>query len=164
MKNVVVPITQCLAAAVVGEAFIATHMTWGAINEWSTWAGYDRLIALERNPALTAILRKIMRQETRHVAFYATEARRRLTASRRAQWITRWALQRFWTPVGSSVMPEDETRFLLGHLLNGPEGDRALAHIDKNIDRLPGLAGLHLVRRKIADYGVGAWPARPTSS
>jgi hypothetical protein len=31
------------SAAFAGRAFIALHMTWGAINEWTTQAGYGRL-------------------------------------------------------------------------------------------------------------------------
>src|ERR1700722_4887307 len=31
------------SAAFAGRAFIAVHMTWGAINEWTTQAGYGRL-------------------------------------------------------------------------------------------------------------------------
>jgi len=31
------------SAAFAGRAFIALHMKWGAINEWTTQAGYARL-------------------------------------------------------------------------------------------------------------------------
>lgn len=160
VKNVIVPITQCLSAAAVGEAFIATHMSWGAINEWSTWAGYDRLIAREQHPTLATLLKRIMRQETRHIGFYASEARRRLAASKRAQRVTRFALRHFWTPVGSAVMPFAETAFLLDYLLGGAAGANTIAHIDRNIDKLPGLAGLDLLRSKTARYGITA----PTSA
>ncbi|MGH3731621.1 MAG: hypothetical protein ACRDTU_23180, partial [Micromonosporaceae bacterium] len=84
VSNKWAPIQQALAANLLGEDFIAVHMTWGAINEWSTHAGYARLLAREAHPVLTELLTRIMRQETRHVAFYTTQARQRLARSRKA--------------------------------------------------------------------------------
>jgi hypothetical protein len=57
-------------------------MTWGAINEWCTHAGYARLIERERHPVLTELLERIMRQETRHVAFYTRHLLAYLLAGR----------------------------------------------------------------------------------
>jgi hypothetical protein len=150
------PIRQALLANLVGEDFVAVHMTWGAVNEWATHAGYRRLVELEGHPTLTAILQRIMRQETRHVAFYATQARDRLARSARARRLTRFALTRFWAPVGSAVMPREETRHLLHHLLGGPGGAAAIAKIDGDVHRLPGLDGIGIVRRAAAEYGVAA--------
>jgi hypothetical protein len=158
-RDRVAPIRQALLAQTVGADFIAVHMTWGAINEWSTHAGYARLIEREGHPVLTELLQRIMRQETRHVAFYVSQARARLDASRRAQRLTRFALRRYWQPVGSGVMPATETRHLLAYLLAGPDGRRTAAAIDGRVDRLPGLAGLHLVGRATAGLTRIAGPA-----
>ena len=96
---------------------IAVHMAWGAVNEWTTQAGYSRLAAKADHPVLGELLRRIMRQEGRHIDFYAAQARRRLADSRRRPAApTRAALRRLWAPVGSGVMPKDEIRFLIGHL------------------------------------------------
>lgn len=154
LRNVVTPISQCLAAALIGEDFIATHMTWGAINEWSTHAAYARLVAVEDHPTLTTVLRRIMHQETRHVAFYRTQAFERLQASTRARRVTRLALRAFWAPVGSTVMPAGETRFLLQHLLGGNDGIRTVDMLDRKVDRLPGLEGLGLMHRAVSRFGV----------
>ncbi|MBA3287315.1 MAG: hypothetical protein H0U21_04710 [Acidimicrobiia bacterium] len=37
------PLLSALGSTVVGERLVALHMTWGAINEWTTQAGYVRL-------------------------------------------------------------------------------------------------------------------------
>lgn len=153
-RDTIAPVKHVLAARLAGEDYIAVHMAWGAINEWSTHAGYARLAEREGHPVLSELLSRIMRQETRHVAFYATQARDRLSASRRARMLTRWALKRFWAPVGSTVMPADDTRHLLGYLLSGPDGAQVVTRIDDKIDRLPGLGGLGLTRRAAADWGV----------
>ena len=86
------PSLHALGASVAGSAFGALHMTWGAINEWTTQAGYARLATRASHPVLTDLLSRIMRQEGRHIAFYAGEAERRLAASRRARRIVRAAL------------------------------------------------------------------------
>jgi rubrerythrin len=66
------------SAAFAGRAFIALHMTWGAINEWTTQAGYARLAETAGHPTLRELLRRIMKQEGGHIDFYASEAARRL--------------------------------------------------------------------------------------
>ena len=86
-----------------------------------------------------------MKQEGRHIDFYASEAHLRLDRSRSARKLTRWALSRAWAPVGSGVMPDDEVAFLIRYLFDDEEGEKALARIDRRIDRLPNQAGLGLM-------------------
>jgi len=140
-------------SAGVGDAFVALHMTWGAVNEWTTQAGYARLASLEGHPVLTDLLKRIMKQEGRHIDFYATEAARRLSESRWAQRLTRLALHRLWRPVGSGVMPRSEVAFLVRHLFGDPEGASVAARIDRRIDALPGQKGLTLLGRAVACGG-----------
>ncbi|MEV6413655.1 ferritin-like domain-containing protein [Kribbella sp. NPDC051718] len=148
------PIVQSVLANLLGPDFIATHMTWGAINEWCTHAGYSRFITVEDNPMLTEILRRIAKQETRHIAFYNSQARERLENNPRAQRITRFALQHKWGIVGSGVMPDAEVRHLLSYLFGGPDGLAQARKIDTKIDNLPGQEGLHLVERELRRYGI----------
>jgi hypothetical protein len=155
-RDRVAPIRQSVLANVVGDDFIATHMTWGAINEWCTHSGYRRFVASESHPVLSEILRRIAKQETRHIAFYNSQARDRLAGSRKAQRITRFALDKFWGIVGSGVMPEGEVKHLLGYLYGGPDGLAEARRIDAKIDALPGLQGLHLVERQLHKYAVAA--------
>jgi hypothetical protein len=150
----ITPLAMMAASRVLGPDFIALHMTWGAINEWTTQAGYGRVIRLAEHPTLTELLRRIMRQEGRHIDFYASQAQRRLAASRRAQRATRFALRRFWRPVGAGVMPDQESRFIARYLFQGHDGHEAARRIDRRIDRLPGLAGLHLLEQATAAAGA----------
>jgi len=144
-KDRTAPLAHLAGSMLAGESFLAIHMTWGAINEWTTQAGYARLGARANHPVLSTLLGRIMRQEGRHIDFYAGEAERRLHDDRRAQRLTRLALRRLWAPVGSSVMPAVEVRFLIEYLFGDVEGRAAAARIDRRIDRLPGLEGLDLV-------------------
>jgi hypothetical protein len=141
----------------------AVHMAWGAVNEWSTQTGYGRLIDKAKHPVLTELLRRIMRQEGRHIDFYASESTRRLGASRAARRLTRYALSHYWGPVGSGVMPKAEIRFLSTYLFGDEEGRRAARRVDRQIDRLPGLEGMHLLDGAIADaMAQGLSEVRPT--
>jgi len=132
------------------EHVVAIHMAWGAVNEWTTQAGYARLASMADHPLLTELLRRIMRQEGRHIDFYALEARERLEASGSARRATRRLLRRAWSPVGAGLMPAEEVSFLARHLFAGVEGRAAAERVDRHIDRLPGLSGLHLLETAVA--------------
>ena len=84
------PLAWMALSAVTAE-FLAVHMSFGVINEWTTQAGYARLSAIADHPVLRELLRRIMRQEGQHIDFYGSQARARLEASRRAQRTTRAA-------------------------------------------------------------------------
>lgn len=148
------PIKQSLLANIVGQDYVAVHMIWGAANEWSAIAAYQRLSELDAHPVLAQLLSRIAKQETRHVAFYATQARQRLAGSRVAQKLARFALERFWGPVGSGVMDETEVGHVLRHLMSGPDGRRAARKIDEHVARMPGLAGLRIVQDALDARGI----------
>jgi hypothetical protein len=132
--------------------FLAVHMTFGVINEWTTQAGYARLNALAGHPVLADLLRRIMRQEGRHIDYYLTRARIELERSATAQRTTRLALKAMWKPVGAGVMVEHDTRHLISTLFGAPEGRIAADRIDRRIDSLPGLHGLGLMQKALRQY------------
>lgn len=150
------PIKQSLLGNIVGKDFIAVHMIWGAANEWSAVAAYNRLAELEQHPVLAELLKRIAKQEARHVAFYATQARERLGASKKAQKLARFALKNAWGPVGSSVMEPAEVTHVMGHIFAGEEGLREIRKLDEHISRMPGLDGLTIVESSMKKYGVSA--------
>ena len=140
-RDRIAPINQAIIANIVGVDYVAVHMSWGAINEWATHAAYTGLAEKENHPVLTELLLRIMRQEARHVAFYASQAKDRLARSSRARKLTRFALKRFWEPVGSNVTPRAETKFMVQHLFS----EKTCSQIDEKIDKLPGQEGLELI-------------------
>ena len=70
--------------------------------------------------------------------------------------LLRRRVRALWSPVGASVMPEEETQHLVRSLFSGPEGvamaDR-IDRVDRRVDGLPGLAGLDLMAGARARYG-----------
>lgn len=150
------PIKQSLLGKIVGADFVAVHMSWGAANEYSAVTAYKRMADLETDPVLSELLRRIAKQETRHVAFYVSQARARLTTSKRAQKLTRRLLSTFWAPVGSSISEEKETAFVFKQIMSGPDGRKAAQQLDKNISGLPGMEGLTIFEEAIDKMGVPA--------
>jgi hypothetical protein len=128
-------------------------MVWGAINELTTLAGYQRLAELEPHPVLVDLLGRIIRDESRHFSFYYHQAERRLR-SPTARRVARLLVDRFWAPVGSGVQSDPEVRFLAGFLFGGAAGLSAARKIDATIRRLPGFEDVALVE---------SWLARETS-
>jgi hypothetical protein len=167
LRDRVTPALHALGSAVAGSGFGALHMTWGAVNEWTTQAGYARLIDRAQHPVLTDLLNRIMRQEGGHIAFYAGEASARLADHPGARRVVRWALRRLWRPVGAGVMPAEEVAFMVRTLFGDPPGQDMAARIDRRIDRLPGLADLRLVSGAIGRYAgpvAGTGPGGPAAS
>jgi hypothetical protein len=155
-KDKLDPIKQAIGGKIVGNDFVAVHMAWGAANELSAIQAYNRMADLEEDPVLGELLRRIAKQEARHVAFYTSQARDRLAKSKRAQVIARFALKRFWAPVGSSIMDRVEVQHVMNHLMSGPDGRRAARRIDASISNLPGLEGLRIVEDSLIALGVAA--------
>ncbi len=120
-------------------------LTWGAVNEWTTQAGYVQLARRADHPVLSELLRRIAKQEGRHIDFYVSQASSRLAESAGARRLTRFALKHGWRPVGSGVMPTTETRYLIAHLFGGDDGATMAERIDRRLARLPGLEQLRLV-------------------
>jgi hypothetical protein len=142
------PILFGLCSAMT-EQVVAVHMCWGAVNEWTTQAAYGRLATRADHPVLTELLHRIMKQEGRHIDFYAGQAHVRLRGSRRAQGIARLTLDRLWAPVGAGIMPPREVAFLAHHLFANADDMSVARRVDRAIDQLPGLDGLHLLERTI---------------
>ena len=46
------PYVSALGSSLVGERLVALHMTWGAVNEWTTQAAYARLAQRADHPVL----------------------------------------------------------------------------------------------------------------
>jgi hypothetical protein len=143
---------EARATALVARAwrdFVGVHMTWGAINELTTLVGYQRLAAVAGHPVLSELLARIVRDESRHFAFYYGQAARWLARPGAAR-VARFLVDRFWAPVGSGVQPPEETRFLAHYLLGGRDGRAAARRVDATIRRLPGFGDAPLLEAWVA--------------
>jgi hypothetical protein len=153
------PAGQSVLGRLVGPDFIAVHMSWGAANEYTAVSAYRRMAALATDSVLAQLLRRIAQQETKHVAFYASQARKRLAASRKAQPVTRFLLNHAWAPVGSTIMDRAEVRYVFGQLMSGPEGEAEARRLDGNLSALPGLSGLRIFEKAFGRLLAESAPA-----
>lgn len=133
--------TAAAVSRVVGDDFVAVHMTWGAIQELSTLNGYRQIAQQTQNEVLAEIIRRIMKDESRHFSFYYHKADERLKRSRFAQKLTAFLVNRFWKPVGAGIMPDEELDFLITYVFAGNSGRSEVRHVDQTIARLPGMTG-----------------------
>jgi rubrerythrin len=160
-----------LAGSAMMRDFVAVHMTWGAANELSTLTSYHRLIERTGHPQVVNLLTAIIKDERRHFAFYRSQARRRLAASRRARAVTRWAMDHLWSIVGTGVRPQEETDFVVLHLFGGDAGLEAATQMDATIAELPGLERSSIFRRartaaagradRVSAHAPGMWRRTP---
>lgn len=138
-----------------GKFFIGTHMSWGAINEFSTLQGYHRLARLSGHPVLGMLLKAIATEESRHAFFYYHIAQVKLRESAFAQRLAYLVLHYFWAPVGAGLMSKADTRLVIARLFGGPEGifefDRLVA---RRIRGLSGLEELRILTERIRDIAL----------
>lgn len=132
--------------SMISKDFIATHMTWGAINELTAVHAYTRLAELSANPILAQIVRRIVKDERRHFAFYYQQARRRL-GTPLARKMAAMSLKALWEPVGGSMAPREERDFVGAYLFGDESGRARLAETDATIAKLPGMEWFDLVAK-----------------
>lgn len=144
------PVRQALLANLIGEDFVAIHMTWAFLDSWVTGTAYARAAEHDDHPELTALTERICAVKELHREFYADQARHRLGGSRRARTLTRRALDLAWRVPGASIHAKAETRFVLHQLFDGHDPGR----YDSKLDTLPGLDGLRIVSSAMATFGV----------
>lgn len=132
------------ALSMISSDFIATHMTWGAINELTAVHAYTRLAELSGNPILAQVARRIVKDERRHFAFYYQQARRRL-ASPLARRMATFSIRALWEPVGGSMAPREERDFVGAYLFGDDEGRARLRETDETIAKLPGMGWFSMV-------------------
>jgi hypothetical protein len=132
--------------------FLALHMTWGAFHECTTIQAYRRLEAQNDHPVLNELLRRIIRDEARHYAFYIWQAEQRLADPRVSRKV-RAIMNRFYAPVGSAHQPDALACWVSGFLFDGDEGRKSARHVDQSIATLPGFSDATLLgdwlRRKV---------------
>ncbi len=146
----------------VSDHFHAAYLTWGAINELTTYEGYHCLRRRTANPILAEVLGRLMKDERRHFAFYYNLARERL-APEPAQRLVSFLLRRFWTPVGSGVKPDPEVDWTMRFIFGDEAGHKTIAYIDGTIAKLPGLGWFSMLRRSL-DRALAAPASGPASA
>jgi rubrerythrin len=143
---------------VFGKHFSGVHMAWGAINEMTTLQGYRRLWQLAQHPVLEQLLRAIAQEESIHSSFYWHIARLRLKQSGLTRTLSRFVIDKFWTPVGQGAKPQHETDYVIATLFKGLSGVHQFEKtVGQRLESLPGLSGLKVVTERIASISLDGY-------
>ncbi len=132
----------------LSDDFVAVHTTWGALNELTACHAYASLAEQTQNPVLAQIVRRIIKDERRHFAFYYQQARRRLHTPL-ARRMVRFALEKTWEPVGGPMNPE-HLDFVAVYLFGEGQGRARTREVDETIARLPGMEWFNLLTKSTA--------------
>ena len=147
-----------LITKVFGKHFSGVHMVWGAINEMTTLQGYRRLWKLAGHPVLEYLLRAIAQEESIHSSFYWHIARLRLERSDFTRKLSRFMIDKFWTPVGQGTKPQKETDYVIATLFKGSSGVNHFERtVGQRMERLPGFSGLKVVTERIAAISLDGY-------
>jgi hypothetical protein len=144
-----VSLLSTMAGSWLLKDFSAVYLSIGAINELSTLTGYAALIRKSGHPVLQDLLRRIIKDERRHFAFYYNSAKEWLTGNAKAQRVDRWMLDHVWVPVGKGVKSQEEVDALALYLFDDEQGEEDLLELDAKIGRLPGLGGIKLMSKAL---------------
>ena len=142
-------ILSTMAGSWLSKDFSAVYLSIGAINELSTLTAYGALIRKSKHTVLADLLRRIIKDERRHFAFYYNSAKEWLSGNEAAQRFDRWMLDRVWVPVGQGVKSQEEVDALALYLFDDEQGEEELLGIDEKIGRLPGLSGIRLMSKAL---------------
>lgn len=138
-----------------GKHVSGVHMVWGAINEMTTLQGYRRLWKLAGHPVLEQLLRAIAQEESIHSNFYWQVARLRLEGSDFTRRLSRFMIDRFWTPVGQGPKSQKETDYVIATLFQGANGVKFFEkNVGQRMERLPGFKGLRVVTDRVAAISI----------
>lgn len=149
------------AAAGLTPRFIAVHMAWGAINELTAAAAYQAVERETRNPVLSRLLNRIMRQERKHFSFYYQQAHKRLLDEPKTQALVNFALRRFWRVVGTGVAGEENLAFIAAVHFGDEEARRPLHDAEEKIRALPGLEWFDRLATEVAKLAENYTAAHP---
>ena len=137
------PIRESMVSNHIGVPMLAVHMTIGAIDGWLTQAAYRRIAELDDNAELSTTIDTILTIKARHLTFFEPQSEYRLSASSKAQSLTRSRLKKSAWPIGADDLPRDDRQYFFDRLFRSAPG--LVESIDSAIDGLPGLRGLGLI-------------------
>jgi hypothetical protein len=144
------PLREAIVANLHGRALTGVQMTERLVDGWIVDAMLERAQHLAP-AAVAADLDRIREGIARQGRFFAESATEALAHSPAARALARRRLAMRTWPIGADKEPAAATASALQTLF-GPDRTWA-AVIDARIDALPGLAGLHLVRRAVRTPG-----------
>jgi len=132
------PIRRAIFAMNKGFPIVGVHMTLGLIDEWVMDAAYLRLDERAGNAALSETINIIRGVKQRHLEFFESESRSRLTESERTAILARKELGHATWPIGAVDRAATDRTFFERYVFDG-EGATIAPSIAAKVAELPGL-------------------------
>lgn len=125
----------------------------GAAAEYVTVVVYHEVASQVGNPAVASLLREITKQERRHSAFFLTAARTRAAGmSTTEAWCARRVVASMWAPPGVPSLGLPVWLDTFAPLLGDEHLRARVREMDRIVDTIPGLEGLHLMNGFLAAH------------
>ena len=138
------------AASLAPDLYAAVYACLGFRNEVMTLRGYGSLLTkVHGHPVLDPLLRNLMTDEGNHARFYRQVATGYLEASPRARKAARIAMNRWWGTVGENFAGSEGADRAILYLFRDERGRDLADKVDHVVASLPGLAGVHPMRRRL---------------
>ena len=128
--------------------------TFGATAEYVTIIVYRTIAEDLEDAAVRGLLRDIVRQEARHLAFLLAAARARAAELGPVHArVTRRVIRAMWEPPGVPSLGVEGWRDVFAPLLGRAELRARVASMDRMVDSIPHLEGLALMARYLSGPG-----------
>lgn len=141
------------AGSLAPEVYPAVYACVGYRNEVMTMHGYGSLrskVSLpDPHPVLDPLLRHLMSDEAHHARFYRKIATAHLEANPRARRAARMAMNTWWGIVGENFAGSEGADRVIRFLFRDERGRNLADKIDAQVSSLPGLEGVHPMRRRL---------------
>jgi hypothetical protein len=134
----------------------------GAAAEYVATVTYTELIKRAYDPAVGQLLRDITRQEARHFAFFLAAAKvRGNELSNTGGRVARRVLTAMWEPIGVPSLGRAGWEELFGSWLEDEGFVDRIRMMDRVVDGIPHLAGMHLMERFLDETATRLQPGPP---
>lgn len=144
---------QHTIAVLFNENFTPVHMAWGAIQEYTTLAGYNKMINASDNPVLRKIISAIKQEEAVHAKFYFEMAQLYLENFPFRQKLARFLIEYFWKPVGEGVRSRTDVEKMIKALFAGTSGLQYFdQRVTQHVQKLPGFGNFSKTSQVVTLY------------
>lgn len=139
-----------LATGVLTPQFAMAMSVYNGVKaEALSYESYDMTADLTENEALSYLLRQIALQEAGYGHMFQSWGRNNPPSESVQRRVRRAALRTPFVVVGEGFQPTDRIARVVKILSNHPEFKQKMLGVDRRIDKLPGLEGMHVVERYI---------------
>jgi hypothetical protein len=136
--------------------------TLAAAAEYVAIVIYDEMARVADDPDVVALLRSVIHQEGRHLAFFLAAAKLRAGPMSDLEGrVARRLMTASWTPVGMASLGADRWWTTIGPLLERPPVRRRVRRMDRVVDAVPHLSGLELMGSFLGSHPPVGGPPGP---